>query len=97
MSTTFSELPLDEAALKAYAGKYKSTELDATYKLTVENGSLTLHNGWNSPVKLHPLVSDEFAIGQLGTAVFHRDAKHQISGLSVYSGRIRDVAFERVR
>jgi CubicO group peptidase (beta-lactamase class C family) len=95
--TRIDELHLGEPALKAYAGEYKSTELDATYKLTVENGALTLQNGWNPPVKLEPLVRDEFTIGQLATAVFHRDANDHISGLSVYSGRIRDVAFDRTR
>ena len=89
------ELHLGEPALKAYAGEYKSTELDATYKLIVDNGSLTLRAGWNREVKLEPLVADEFAIGQLGTAVFRRDATDHVSGLSVYSGRIRGVGFER--
>jgi CubicO group peptidase (beta-lactamase class C family) len=89
------ELRLGEPALKAYAGEYKSTELEATYKLFVEAGSLTLHNRWNPPVKLDPLVADEFAIGQMGTAVFRRDAAGRVSGLSVYSGRIRDVTFEK--
>ncbi len=89
------ELHLGGPALKPYAGEYKSTELDATYRLKVENGSLVLHNGWNAPVTLKPLVRDEFTIGELGTAVFHRDAGGRLSGLSVYSGRIRDVRFER--
>jgi CubicO group peptidase (beta-lactamase class C family) len=93
--TRIDELHLAEPALQAYAGEYKSTELDAKYELIVENGSLMLHRGWNPPVKLEPLVRDEFAIGQLGAAVFHRDANGHVSGLSVYSGRIHDVSFER--
>jgi CubicO group peptidase (beta-lactamase class C family) len=95
--TRIDELHLVESALRAYVGEYKSTELDATYKLIVDNGSLTLRNGWNPPVRLEPLVPDEFAVGPLGTAVFHRDATNHVSGLSVYSGRIRDVAFERAQ
>lgn len=93
--TRIDELHLGEPALKAYAGEYKSGELEATYMLVVENGSLMLHNGWNREMKLEPLVPDEFTIGQLGTAVFHRDATGRVLGLSVYSGRIRDVRFER--
>jgi len=50
------ELHLGEPALKAYAGESKSTELDATYKLIVDNGSLTLALGGNREVKLEPLV-----------------------------------------
>ena len=90
------EFHLGEPALKAYAEEYRSTELDATYDLTVENGNLMLRNGWNPPVKLEPPVPDEFAIGQLGATVFHRDANDHISSLSVCSGRIRDVAFETI-
>jgi CubicO group peptidase (beta-lactamase class C family) len=90
-----NELHLGEAALLAYAGEYKSTELDATYKLDVEKGSLTLRSGWNTPVKMEPLVVDEFTLGPLGAAVFHRDATGHVSGLSVYSGRIRDITFEK--
>jgi hypothetical protein len=83
--------------LRAYTGDYKSAELDATYKLKLEKGSLVLHNGWNEPVKLEPLVRDEFTLGPLGTGVFHRDSKDRISGLSVYSGRIRNVRFARTQ
>jgi hypothetical protein len=89
------ELHLGEGALRAYAGEYKSRELDATYKLVVEDGALTLHNGWNPPVKLESLVPDEFTVGQMGTVVFHRAAAKRVAGLSVYSGRIRDASFAR--
>jgi CubicO group peptidase (beta-lactamase class C family) len=91
------ELHLDEPALQAYAGEYMSIELGATYTLTVENGTLTLRNRWNPPIRLEALVRDEFTIVPMGTAVFHRDAAGHVSGLSVYSGRIRDVIFERTR
>ena len=93
--TRVNEPHLGEPALQAYAGEYKSAELVATYTLDVENGSLTLHSGWNPPVKLDPLVPDEFTMGQLGTAVFHRDTNGHVSRLSVYSNRIRGVTFER--
>jgi hypothetical protein len=89
------ELHLGEAQLRAYAGVYKSAELDATYQVAVEGGSLIVHNGWSPPVKLESLVRDEFSFGQLGTLVFHRDTSGRVMGLSVYSGRIRDVGFEK--
>jgi hypothetical protein len=95
--TRIEVLHLGEPALRAYAGQYKSAELDATYELKLEKGSLMLHYGWNGPVKLEPLVRDEFTLGPLGTGVFHRDSKNRISGLSVYSGRIRDVKFARTQ
>ena len=88
--TKIDELHLNDAVLAAYAGAYSSTELNATYKLSVENGILVLrNNNWNSPLKLNPLVRDEFESGDIGTLVFQRDADGRISGLSVFAGRIR--------
>jgi CubicO group peptidase (beta-lactamase class C family) len=90
------EARVGEAVLAPYAGSYRSAELDATYKLSVENGSLTLRANWNAPLKLNPLIRDEFENRALGTLVFHRDANDRITGLSVFAGRIRNVTFERV-
>jgi CubicO group peptidase (beta-lactamase class C family) len=89
------ELHLTDTALAAYAGAYRSTELDATYRLTVENGSLVLRIGWNPPLKLDPLVPNEFESDELGTLVFQRDAAGRVSGLSVFAGRIRNLVFEK--
>jgi hypothetical protein len=47
-------------------------------------------------VTLTPLTEDEFESEEIGTLVFHRDAKHQVSGLGVYSGAVRNVAFDKV-
>jgi hypothetical protein len=93
--TRIDELSINGAALAVYAGTYTSTEVDATYKLSVENGNLMLRNNWNPPLKLNPLVRDEFESGDLGTLVFHRDANDRISGLSVFAGRALNVSFEK--
>jgi Beta-lactamase len=90
------ELSINAAALAAYTGAYTSTEVNTTYKLSVENGSLMLRNNWNPPLKLNPLVRDEFESTDLGTLVFHRTANDRISGLSVFAGRARNVSFEKI-
>jgi hypothetical protein len=89
------ELHLDDAALAAYASPYWSTELEATYRLAVENGSLMLRRNWNQPLKLDPLVHDEFESDELGTLVFERDAAGRVSGLSVFAVRIRNLVFKK--
>ncbi len=91
--TKIDELHLNDAALAGYAGAYSSTELNATYKLSVENGNLMLRNNWNPPLKLSPLVRDEFE--GFGTLVFQRDAAGRISGFSVFASRIRNVTFQK--
>jgi hypothetical protein len=87
------ELQLGDAELAAFAGTYTSKELDATYRLWVEKGNLMARSNWKPPLKLTPIVRDEFE-RPLGTMVFHRDAKGRVSGLSLFEGRVRDVAFE---
>jgi CubicO group peptidase (beta-lactamase class C family) len=85
-----------DADLAAYAGTYTSKELDATYKLSVEDGNLMLRNNWNPARKLVPLVRDEFDGGDYGTLVFHRNSGNRISGLSVFESRVRNLTFEKI-
>jgi CubicO group peptidase (beta-lactamase class C family) len=89
------QLHVSEADLAAFAGLYRSTELDTTYNLSINMRSLMLRNKWNPMLKLIPIAQDEFD-SDLGTLVFHRDADHRVSGLSVFSPNARNVGFEKV-
>ena len=83
--TRIEDIHVNDTDLTAYAGVYKSTELDATYSLSVENGNLMLRTNWNPPVKLQSIVPNEFdADGN--TLVFHRDNANRVSGLNVFAG-----------
>jgi len=86
---------LSDAELSSYAGRYRSTEIDALYRLSVEKGSLVLQLNWNSPLKLVPIALDEFECEELGTVVFRRDAHHRLSGMSLFSVNARGVSFEK--
>lgn len=86
---------LSETELAAYEGQYRSTELDATYNLSIEQGSLMIRSNWNPAVKLSPVARDEFESEEFNV-VFHRDANHRVSGLSVFTIRARNVSFDRV-
>lgn len=88
-------LHLTDADLAAYAGTYVSSELEATYRVTAENGTLMLHRNWDPALKLDPLVRDEFASDDVGTLVFQRDAAGRVNGLTVFAGRIRNLRFEK--
>jgi hypothetical protein len=94
LGVRIEEVHLSDAELAAFGGTYTSKELDATYKLWVEKGSLMARSNWNPSLKLTPIVRDEFE-SPLGTMAFHRDANGRISGLSLFQGRVRDVAFEK--
>lgn len=91
----FVPLQLNDTDLATYVGTYKSTELDAIYKLTIETGSLTLRLNWNAPLKLESIAKDEFESSELGTLVFHRNATGRVSGLSLFAGRVRDITFDK--
>jgi CubicO group peptidase (beta-lactamase class C family) len=89
------------AALGTYAGTYKSTDLDATYTLSVEKENLTLRiNRWGPATELQPIVTDEFDANGAMTIVFQRDATLKISSLTVFAGWdgwIRNEKFEKVQ
>jgi pSer/pThr/pTyr-binding forkhead associated (FHA) protein len=85
---------LREAKLVELTGVYRSAEPNATYRLSVDKGSLMLRNSWNPPIKLVPLAQDEFE-SQLGTLVFHRDTNGRVSNLSVFTGGVRNILFQK--
>ena len=87
---------LTAVELEADAGQYTSAELDATYNLSVEKGSLILTVGWNPPLQLTPVAPDEFDNQDFGTIVFHRDAHHQVDSFRLFTVNARDLSFERV-
>jgi CubicO group peptidase (beta-lactamase class C family) len=88
-----THIAISAAELAAYAGRYYSEELDTTYTLQVEEGTLALAarrlNG-----TLVPSARDEFTLGSK-VLRFERDAQGRPSGFRVDAGRIRNLRFER--
>jgi hypothetical protein len=80
--------------LAEYAGAYYSEELDATYRIVVENGTLLI-KARNAPrVGLVSQTKDEFR--QLGqTFNFARNDQRQITGFTLGGGRAKGVQFVR--
>ncbi|MGP0020767.1 MAG: serine hydrolase domain-containing protein [Candidatus Sulfotelmatobacter sp.] len=87
---------LNQTDLAAYAGQYKSIELDATYELWIDQGRLLLRNRWNRAQELTAIAPDEFESEDFGTVVFRRDTNLRVRGLSVFTVNARDVGIERV-
>jgi CubicO group peptidase (beta-lactamase class C family) len=90
------ELRLGEPALSAYAGQFRSAELDATYSLSLEQGMLTLRNRENPPRKLIPIAAEEFDAGDLGRIVLHRESDGRVSSLSVFTQDVRGIEFKKI-
>jgi len=87
---------LSKAELRAFAGQYRSEELDATYGVSLDQGNLMLTIGQQSPMKLQAITPEEFRVVEIGTVAFHRGANQQVTALTVYSQAARGVDFRRV-
>jgi CubicO group peptidase (beta-lactamase class C family) len=86
----------DPAALAAYAGEYRSSELGATLRLGVRADTLRLEQGWQDAIPLRPLYQDGFYAGGAGLIRFERDRRGRVSGFVLWAGRVRHLRFERV-
>jgi hypothetical protein len=92
---TVNRLHLSEAAAEAFAGDYRSRELDGAIHLSLQDGGLMLKDGGNPLVKLSPIAADEFVADGNFAIVFHRDQHGKVSGLSVFAPAARGIEFIR--
>jgi hypothetical protein len=80
--------------LSAYAGTYQSDEIEAVYRIEIEDGALTLKRLKVKPDKLQPAIADYFR-GLIGSLHFVRNSEGQVSGFVLNAGRIRDFHFRK--
>ena len=103
---TFAPLP---AQLDEYAGVYSSAEIDPLYELKVENvhvarsdppdpdqPRLVLHRLKNDPDPLRPVARDFFA-ASVGKIRFTRNAKGEVDGFLLSTGRVNNLRFIKGR
>jgi hypothetical protein len=89
------ERHLGEPVLASYAARFRSTELDTVYGLSLEKDTLTLRNRDNPPQKLTPIAKDEFDAGDFGRLVFERDSGRRIFGFRIFTQDARGIAFKK--
>ncbi|NNE98662.1 MAG: serine hydrolase [Pyrinomonadaceae bacterium] len=85
--------------LEAFTGDFYSDELETTYALVVQDGKLTAKHIRNRDITMIPVRKDRFR-GQawfVGNVEFVRDQGGSISGLKFSTGRVRNVAFKKLR
>jgi hypothetical protein len=80
--------------LSEYAGSYYSEELGATYTVEPVPGGLRLRTRWGSDRLVRPAYGDTFAGDFLLS--FTRGADGRVVGMSMSSGRVRGVGFEKL-
>lgn len=85
-----------EQELRACTGQYYSAELRTLYHLTLRDGKLRLQHP-RGEAELEPVSGNDFAAGfPIGTVRLQRSAAKGCEGLSVTSGRVRNLRFVRV-
>lgn len=85
----------DAKSLAAYTGRYESPELQTTYTLTVDNGTLMLHRRRSAPIALAPTVDGSFTAEGI-TYRFVRE-KGRVTGFLVDAGRTKNLRFDAIR
>jgi hypothetical protein len=80
--------------LAAYVGTYPSTELDTTWSLEIENGTLSLRRKRGPVAPLAPSFVDAFG-GPAGLMRFQRDGEKKVTGFVVGAGRARNLKFTK--
>lgn len=83
---------LPTADLRAFAGDYRSAELDVTYAVTARDSSLVLQTSTLAPVSKDAFVGD-----YMGVVRFFRDQRGAVSGFTLNRQAARGVRFERAR
>jgi hypothetical protein len=92
-----SAIVLTTAQLSSYTGVSRSPELDSTYELVLEGGTLVAHHWRNESATLAPVGDDEFASDRpwLPVVRFTRDGSGRITGFTASGSRVRNLVFER--
>jgi CubicO group peptidase (beta-lactamase class C family) len=85
-----------EEALKEYAGRYYSDELDTRYDLIMKSGALHVQIGHNDETPVMPLKRDFFSAGDFAKIKFLRDGNGAITGLTVSTGRVKNLKFSKL-
>jgi CubicO group peptidase (beta-lactamase class C family) len=85
----------DAAALAAYSGRYRSSELDLVFTLRASRNGLILQRANGDEIVLTPSGQDRFRLLQRTTIEFQRDNAGRITGFLWQGNRVRHLRFER--
>jgi CubicO group peptidase (beta-lactamase class C family) len=90
--------PPSRDELRAFEGAYWSPELEALYRVRLEEDGLVLRHHRHPPIALVPQDGDSFqgAMWFMRSVEFHRDAEGRVSGFRATGGRVRNLLFVRV-
>jgi CubicO group peptidase (beta-lactamase class C family) len=87
-----------EPALRQYAGKFRSDEIEVEFEVAVRHGALVIVRRPADTLHLAPHYRDAFSTPSFGTVRFLRNRQGVVDALELYSlgGRARRVRLDRV-
>jgi hypothetical protein len=87
--------PSTKSELAAFAGQYRSEELDVEWNVGAAGDTALVLSRRRAPdQRMQPLYDNGFSAG-VGTMRFTRDDAGRVTGFLLSAGRIRHVRFER--
>jgi CubicO group peptidase (beta-lactamase class C family) len=87
--------PPSHSLMQQYAGQYSSEELNATYRVTANDSTITLQTGTSDPITGRLVFADAFSARNY-TVIFSRSGRN-VTGFEITTGRARRVKFTKVR
>jgi len=83
--------------LNDYVGRYRSEELETDYRITLDNGKLSIYQIRLGDVPLDPdlAISDQFST-RIGSISFTRDTNGKVNGLNISGGRPKNIRFVKL-
>ena len=81
---------------KEYTGNYRSEEIDPVYRVVEEKGRLVLKRLKHAAEIMDAVAPDLFR-SEVGTLRIQRDAKKNVTGFLLTTGRVRNLRFTRER
>jgi hypothetical protein len=86
---------LSPAELAMYTGDYYSDEVDATYHIAIDNGSLVLSGRHVATQKLSSMAPDVFSTPSGLALHFVRAGSDKPTAFTIEAGRVRNIRFVR--
>jgi CubicO group peptidase (beta-lactamase class C family) len=83
------------AALDAFAGDYRSCELDTAYAIRARDAGLVIQIQGRADIDLKPLLPDTFTGNLVGMVTFSRDPRGVVTGFTINANDVRGLRFDR--
>jgi CubicO group peptidase (beta-lactamase class C family) len=96
--SVFNRLPALASApdLTAFAGRYQSRDLGATYEVTVQGSALAIKRPRIADLVVEPIAADRFAGASGFPSVAFQRTGGDVTGMTISMGRVRRLPFQRL-